>query len=57
MKIIETLKAWRSARGLTQATGAAKLGVPVGTLRDWEQGRRTPKPATWETILRRMKRR
>jgi putative transcriptional regulator len=36
----------RAATGLTQRAFAARFGVPVGTLRDWEQGRRAPDAAT-----------
>jgi putative transcriptional regulator len=32
----------RHALGLSQAAFAARFGVPVGTLRDWEQARATP---------------
>jgi transcriptional regulator with XRE-family HTH domain len=32
----------RRARGLSQEALAAAAGVPVGTLRGWEYGRRTP---------------
>ena len=32
----------RKRLGLTQAAFAGRFGVPVGTLRDWEQGRRVP---------------
>jgi len=31
---------------LTQAAFAARYGFAVGTLRDWEQGRKQPEPAT-----------
>lgn len=33
------LKAWREARGLTQAQLAALLGVQVFTISNWETGR------------------
>lgn len=36
----------RSATGLSQPAFAAKYGVPVASLRDWEQGRRKPDAAT-----------
>ena len=36
------LKAWRKKKGCTQIEAAALLGVPVGTYRDWEQGRFEP---------------
>jgi len=32
----------RKRTGLSQATFAAQIGVPVATLRNWEQGRRCP---------------
>lgn len=35
--------ALRKKLGLTQAYFAAGIGVPVGTLRNWEQGVRAPK--------------
>ena len=38
-------RAIREAQGMTQAAFAAALGVPVGTLQNWEQGRRRPDPA------------
>jgi transcriptional regulator with XRE-family HTH domain len=36
------LKQLRRQRGLSQAKLAAAAGIPVGTLRGWEYGRRTP---------------
>lgn len=33
----------RAATQLTQADFAAKLGVPVETVRNWEQGKREPR--------------
>jgi putative transcriptional regulator len=33
----------RAATGLTQADFAARLGVPVETVRNWEQGKRAPR--------------
>ncbi len=32
----------RAATGLSQSAFSDKYGIPVGTLRDWEQGRRLP---------------
>jgi putative transcriptional regulator len=32
----------RTKSGLSQAAFARRVGVPVGTIRNWEQGRRTP---------------
>ena len=36
----------RAATGLTQAGFAARYGLPAASLRDWEQGRRSPDAAT-----------
>ena len=36
----------RSAAGLSQTAFAARYGLPVASLRDWEQGRRAPDAAT-----------
>ena len=36
----------RQATGLSQAAFAKRYGVPVASLRDWEQGRRAPDSAT-----------
>jgi transcriptional regulator with XRE-family HTH domain len=38
----DALQAERQKRNLTQAQLADASGVPVGTLRDYEQGKRTP---------------
>jgi transcriptional regulator with XRE-family HTH domain len=38
----EKLQELRQATGLTQAGLAGKSGVPVGTIRDYEQGKRDP---------------
>jgi putative transcriptional regulator len=35
----------RAATGLAQAAFAERYGIPVGSLRDWEQGRRSPDAA------------
>jgi putative transcriptional regulator len=32
----------RKQLGLSQAQFSARFGIPAGTLRDWEQGRRVP---------------
>jgi putative transcriptional regulator len=32
----------RQKTGLSQAAFALRIGVPVGTIRNWEQGRRAP---------------
>jgi putative transcriptional regulator len=36
----------RKRQKLTQAAFAARYGIPVATLRDWEQGRRSPDAAS-----------
>lgn len=36
----------RAATGLSQRAFASRFGIPVGSLRDWEQGRRGPDAAT-----------
>lgn len=36
----------RVATGLSQSAFAARYGIPVASLRDWEQGRRLPDAAT-----------
>jgi transcriptional regulator with XRE-family HTH domain len=41
----ENLKAWRARLGLGDVGMAAYLGVPLGTLRKWENGTRTPDTA------------
>jgi putative transcriptional regulator len=33
----------RGRTGLTQAAFAARIGVPVETVRNWEQGKRSPR--------------
>jgi len=41
----------RAKLGMTQTDFAALLGVPVGTLRGWEQGRRQPQK-TAQVLIR-----
>lgn len=41
----------RAATGLSQNAFAARFGIPVGSLRDWEQGRRSPDAATRNYLL------
>jgi putative transcriptional regulator len=36
------VQAIRNKTGLSQAAFASRIGVPVGTLRNWEQGHRSP---------------
>jgi putative transcriptional regulator len=42
MKRVPRVKTLRRALGLTQEAFAARYHIPLGTLRDWEQGRTEP---------------
>ncbi len=42
MRRTPQVKIVRRALGLTQETFAIRFGIPLGTLRDWEQGRSEP---------------
>jgi putative transcriptional regulator len=42
MKRVPRSKTLRRALGLTQEEFAARYHIPIGTLRDWEQGRCEP---------------
>ncbi len=42
MKRVPRAKTLRRALGLTQEEFATKFHIPIGTLRDWEQGRTEP---------------
>jgi putative transcriptional regulator len=44
MKRVPRAKTLRRALGLTQEEFAARYHIPVGTLRDWEQGHSEPDP-------------
>jgi DNA-binding transcriptional regulator YiaG len=56
MKFPDRLRAWRKKKKLTQEKAAQVLGVPVGTFRDWEQGRYEPVDALkMEALAARMK--
>jgi DNA-binding transcriptional regulator YiaG len=39
---VETVKEARAKSGLSQSQFARLLGIDVGTLRNWEQGHRSP---------------
>ena len=45
MRPIALAKRARIVAGLSQADFARTYGIPVGTLRDWEQGRANPDAA------------
>jgi putative transcriptional regulator len=42
MRRVSPVKALRQALGMTQAEFAEAFGLPISTLRDWEQRRSTP---------------
>jgi len=42
MRPVSRAKTLRRALGLTQEEFAARFQIPIGTLRDWEQGRSEP---------------
>ena len=42
MKRVPQVKVVRRALGLTQGEFAERFHIPIGTLRDWEQGRKAP---------------
>jgi putative transcriptional regulator len=42
LKLVPRTKTMRRALGLTQDEFAARYCIPIGTLRDWEQGRSEP---------------
>jgi putative transcriptional regulator len=46
MKRVPRVKTLRRALGLTQEEFAARYQIPLGTLRDWEQGRTEPDQPT-----------
>lgn len=37
------IKDYREAAGLSQGQLAEKSGIPAGTIKNWEQGRRIPR--------------
>ena len=51
LKRSSRVRVLRMALGLTQEEFAETYGIPVGTLRDWEQGRREPDQAS-KTLLK-----
>ncbi|TDH39013.1 helix-turn-helix domain-containing protein [Pseudohoeflea suaedae] len=42
MRRVPRVKVIRRALGLTQQAFAERFAIPLGTLRDWEQGRSSP---------------
>jgi putative transcriptional regulator len=51
MKRTPQAKIIRRALGLTQEEFAARYHIPLGTLRDWEQGRATPDRPTQAYLI------
>lgn len=51
MRRVPDVRRIRLGTGLSQAKFAAKFGVPLASLKDWEQGRRTPALST-QTLMR-----
>jgi putative transcriptional regulator len=51
LKRVAAVKRLRWELGLTQEAFAERYGIPLGTLRDWEQGRAEP-DATARTYLK-----
>lgn len=45
LRPVPRVKTLRRALGLTQEEFASRYGIPIGTLRDWEQGRTEPDQA------------
>ena len=45
MKRVPQVRTIRRVLGLSQEEFAARFHIPLGTLRDWEQGRREPDAA------------
>lgn len=48
--LADRLRAYRTARGLSQSEAAAALGVNVRTLQGWESGRFEPKGLALEML-------
>ena len=44
------LKAWRAKKRLSQTEAAAKLGIPVDTLQNWEIARTKPQAYAATTL-------
>ena len=49
------LRAWRRRMALGRSGASKALGIPRNTLRDWEQGKRSPAALTIEGVRARMK--
>jgi putative transcriptional regulator len=51
MKRTPQVKVIRRALDLSQEEFAERFRIPLGTLRDWEQGRKDPTPPPAPTLL------
>ncbi len=59
MTIAQILKRWRGVKGegrtargkFSQAQAAERIGVPLKTYTDWEQGRREPRGLSRQALL------
>ncbi len=49
--IVPPVRNLRRALGLTQEGFSRRYGIPIGTLRDWEQGRVIPDQATRSYLI------
>lgn len=56
MTYSDKFKAARKVAGLTQETCAARIGVPVRTIENWEAGSRTPPDYVQRLVLEEMDR-
>lgn len=54
MKFALTLKSARARSKLSQSKFAKQLGVPLGTLQGWEQGRREPQGLSLKFIIQQL---
>lgn len=46
LKRVPLIRRVRRSLGISQETFAKRFGIPLGTLRDWEQGRTEPDAAS-----------
>jgi DNA-binding transcriptional regulator YiaG len=46
------LKAWRRRKGFSQSQAAAKLGIPIDTLQNWEIARTKPVGFAHEALMK-----
>lgn len=56
MTYSDKFKAARKVAGLTQEACAARIGVPVRTIENWEAGSRTPPDYVQRLVLEEMAR-